>query len=331
MRDESAPASLFRHPAWQAWKTTQGWRPAETALGFSPLCRRISPTGSMAYFPGPLALPAVRARAHEERGALLESLSIRLLPYLPPDCIFIRWDLMAKAWTDDSGHPLDRRLQELRMNASTVRRRLRKAPLENTCLDTMILDLEGGEEAIRARMDSRTRYSVRLAARRQTTVVRAGEAGLGDFHRLYRKTARRQKMRAHPASQFRNLFRASREHGLDLDLYLADSRGEPAAAAVIARVREEAWYLFAASSWEHREAAGPSAILYRSLVDCAKAGARRMDLLGVSPPGETDHPFSGLTLFKKGFGGRRHTRAGTWDYVLDPDEYDRYSASGNLS
>jgi hypothetical protein len=321
---EGAPASLFRHPAWLAWKEKQGWRRMDTGLGFSLLIRSIGTKGSMAYVTDPGSIPGVRLRPRDERGAILEVLSLSLLPFLPPDCVFIRWDLMTRAWTGSDGQPLERHLLELRMNASTIRRRLRKAPLENTCPDTMIVDLEGGEEAIRSRMDGRTRYSVRLAGRRGTMVERAGEAGLPAFYALYRETAARQEIVLPPEPLFRDLFRSARDYGLDLDLYLARSQEKPCAAAIVARHKDEAWYLFAASSAEHRAAAGPSAILYRAMIDCARAGARRMDLLGVGPPGTEDHPLSGLTLFKKGFGGERLTRAGTWDYVLDPGEYIPY-------
>ncbi|HOX11320.1 MAG TPA: peptidoglycan bridge formation glycyltransferase FemA/FemB family protein [Spirochaetia bacterium] len=328
---DPAPVSLFRHPAWIAWKESQGWKRAETGLGCSALCRRIGTAGSMAYIPGPLSLPGLRARDIDERGAAMEALSLRALPKLPPDCVFIRWDLMVEAWTDGRGSALNRGLQELRMNASTVRRRFRKAPVEYTCPDTMILDLTGGPAAVWSRMEAKTRYAVRLAERRGTVVERTGEAGLRTFHELYGRTASRKGLPRHPESLFRKFFREARDRGLELDLYLARYKDEPAAAAVVARVRDEAWYLFAASSWNLRSAAGPSAVLHRAAADCARAGVRRMDLLGVSPPDSPDHPLAGLTRFKKGFGGRRHTRAGAWDYVVDGEIYSGYARTEGLS
>lgn len=325
MKLEAVPVSLYRHPAWLAWKETQGWRQRETALGFSLLCRAVGESGSMAYVAGPHALPGALRGTIIERGSALEDLSVRVQSSLPRDCIFIRWDLMTSAWTDNGGRPLAPHLLELRMNASTARRRLRKSATEHTCPDTMVVDLEGGESAIRGRMDERTRYSVRLAERRDTVVERVGESGIGEFYALYKETTTRQGLALHPESAFRDLFRLAREHGLEVDLYLATAKGESAAAAIFARIRDEAWYLFAASSAAHRAAAGPTAILYRAMVDYAASGIRRMDLLGVGPAGADDHPLSGLTLFKKGFGGRRMVRAGAWDYVLDPDTYAHYA------
>lgn len=217
------------------------------------------------------------------------------------------------------------------MNASTRGRRLRKAAVELTCLDTMVVELAGGKEAIMGRMDSRTRYSLRLAERRGTQVQEVGEDGIGRFHGLYAETALRQNLKQYPESVYRDLFRSARRHGLDLRLYVATSEGRDAASAVVARDGTEAWYLFAASAASLRSAAGPSAILCRALLDAAEAGCHRMDLLGVGPAGDKSHPLAGLTLFKSGFGGKRLTRAGAWDYVLCPREYAHHSLRESIS
>jgi len=327
---DAVPGSLFQHPAWLDWKESQGWRQLDTGLGFCLLVREIVGIGTVAYCAAPHILPGAYLRSIDERGRILEDLSLRVEPFLPPGCAFLRWDLMTAAWTDEEGNRLEDRLQELRMNASTRWRRFRKAPNEKTCTDTMVVDLAGGASAIAPRLDERTRYSIRLAARRGTEVTRTGEEGLGDFQALFDQTARRQGFPAQSKETFERLFEYGRRYGLALDLYLARSNGEPAAAAIFARHRGSAWYLFAASSAAHREAAGPSAILYRALVDCAEAGCREMDLLGVAPPGCAGHPLAGLSRFKSGFGGRRISRAGAWDYLVDAEAYSDYARGGGL-
>ena len=330
MTIDSVPSSLFRHEAWLSWKEGQGWNRVDTGLGFSLLMRPLAQGGSMAYAAGPHELPGVRLEDPDDRGLVLEKLSQRVCPSLPRDCHFIRWDLMTEAWRDGQGQSLARPLQELRMNASTRYRSLRKAAAELTCPDTMVVELSGGREAILGRMDARTRYSLRLAERRGTRVEERGEEGIGRFHQLFAETALRQDLRLYPETLYRDLFRSAQRHGLDLRLYLATYQGKDAASAIVARDGTEAWYLFAASASGLREAAGPSAILFRALLDAEKAGCLRMDLLGVGPPGDRSHPLAGLTLFKSGFGGRRVTRAGAWDYVLCPHEYARHSLREGL-
>ncbi len=322
MARHKVPSGLYSHPAWLAWKETQGWRRLDSGFGFQLLARDLARGASMAYGASPPQLHDFSSECPGELGAALERLSQRLLPRLPQDCAFIRWDLMTEAWLDADGLPLARHLQELRMNASTAWRCLRKAASEGLSESTVVVEL-GDPDTLLSRLAARTRYSVRLAERRGTKVIRAGEAGLEAFLDLHAGTAARHGLREHPSRSFGDLFAAARDWGLALDLYLAELDGRPAAAAIIARSRDEAWYLFAASSEACREAAGPSATLYRAMRDCAEAGVRRMDLLGVSPPGAADHPLSGITRFKSGFGGRRVTRAGAWDFVLRPDVYAR--------
>ena len=331
---DHVPASLFRHPAWGAWKEKLGWTKLEVDdpdCGVLFLTRSLGPEGSMVFIPGALPPESWDCGLAEDRGALLEELSSRIEPLLPDDCVFLRWDLVFPQWNDDEGRALSPRLSEFRMNASTQSRRFRKSAVEATCTDTMVVDLTGGPEAVLSRMDSRTRYSVRLAERRGTVVRRAGDEDLYRFYELYRETSRRQDLRTYPEDCFRDLFATAEDGGLSLDLYLAETAGETAAAAVIARHAGEAWYLFAASSAKHRAAAGPSAILHRALLDCEAAGDVRMDLLGVAPQCGADHPLSRLTRFKAGFGGERVSRAGAWDFVIDPEAYSLYAQAEALT
>ena len=52
------------------------------------------------------------------------------------------------------------------------------------------------------------------------------------------------------------------------------------------------------------------------------AGVRVHDLWGIAPDDAApEHPWYGVGLFKKGFGGRAVTWAGTWDVVVDPTLY----------
>lgn len=328
MATSAIPLALYQHPAWLAWKETQGWRrlPAP-GLGFPVLLRSLGGGHSMAYAASP-DLAGKDGAMMDDAGAILERHSQRMLPFLPKGCAFIRWEVAAKPWQSHGGWALDPRLQELRMNASTATRCLRKSAAEQVCPDTKLVDLQGGGTAICARFDERTRYSLRLAERRGTKVEPAGEAGLGAFHGLHVATAKRHDLPCHGVEYFRSLFEASEAWGLDLDLYLAWSGDRPAAGAIFARTGGDAWYLFAASASDLRSAAGPTAILARALSDCAERGLGTMDLLGVGPAGAQDHPFAGLTRFKAGFGGRRCARAGAWDFVLRPPVYARCALAG---
>lgn len=325
------PAALYSHPAWVAWKREQGWKQVRAPFDFPVLVRGIGSGFRLAYALLPSSeLGLEGEEASPDYGARLEELSLKASAFLPEGCVALRWDLMAPAWLDEEGRALAPRLQELRMNASTRSRRFRKAPVEHTVPDTMLVELSGGREGVEARMDRRALYAVRLAERRGTRVRRTGVEELGAFHSLYLETAAHRRLPTHPESLFRSLFALAEEQGLGLELYLAESGSEPVAAALFARHGGEAWYLFAASSPSRRASAGPSALLHRAIVDCAESGDRRMDLLGVAPAGAPSHALSGLELFKRGFGGRRRSRAGAWDFVVRPEAYAGYAGLEQL-
>jgi lipid II:glycine glycyltransferase (peptidoglycan interpeptide bridge formation enzyme) len=60
-------------------------------------------------------------------------------------------------------------------------------------------------------------------------------------------------------------------------------------------------------------------------------GAVRHDLWGVAPAGTgPDHPWHGVGLFKKGFGGHEVTWAGSWEIVVDPLAYRLRAAVARL-
>lgn len=315
------PTSLYKHPGWVDWKKIQGWHKTGDIDGLPILCRNLNPKTTMAYIVG----NPPHVKMDNDLGGRLEERSLQALPFLPKDCAFLRWDLMASFIDGSQQKELDTRLLELRMNASTVERKFRKALRETLSMDTMVVNLRGGWNTVHSRLENRVRYSQRLAIRRGTVVEKVGKEGLTAFHALYSKTAQYHSLQAHTESCFRELFASAATHSLHLDLYLATANDKPAASAIIARNNIEAWYLFASSDPAFKHVAGPTAILYQALKDCAEDGIEVIDLLGVAPSGAYDHPLSGLSLFKSGFGGVRKSRAGAWDFVINQKAYSDYS------
>jgi lipid II:glycine glycyltransferase (peptidoglycan interpeptide bridge formation enzyme) len=60
-------------------------------------------------------------------------------------------------------------------------------------------------------------------------------------------------------------------------------------------------------------------------------GATVHDLWGIAPQGAgPEHAWYGVGLFKKGFGGRPVTWAGTWDVVVDRTLYRMRAMAGQL-
>jgi len=295
------------------------------------LLRDMEGGGTLAYSPfGPEKLPD-----DERRGEYLAALSLELRPHLGPSCLFIRWDL---PWIspyareedryDDEGFwlgPPETRLRELRMNWGVGEVGLRKSPSDILPPDTILVDLLGDEAAIIARMKPKTRYNIRLAARKGVRVREGGTADLELWQRLYLATARRNGIFPHGARFFQALALAGQTDA-KVRLLIAEKGEKPLAAMFLSTSADRATYLYGASSGEDRNLLAPYALQWAAMGFARSEGCASYDLFGVAPRPDPGHPLHGLFVFKSGFGGMMLHRQGVWDYPYDEDAYSVYLA-----
>jgi len=299
----------------------------------------IHPANCIAYVPfGPECLPE-----DDSRGLYLSRLSVALRDYLP-GCLGIRWDL---PWPsvyaceserfDDKGHwlgPPEARLRELRMNWGLDGAALRKAPSDILPPDTIHVCLEADEDryqaSLLARMKPKTRYNIRLAMRKGVQVRCGEQKDMPIWDSLYEQTTRRNRLRPHRKGSFDHLLSVSR-HREGVKLLIAEQEGRPLAAMFLAVSGPQAYYLYGASSTEHRELMAPYALQWEAMQQARALGCDSYDLFGVAPRPDPDHPLYGLYVFKSGFGGRLLHRQGAWDFPFDESAYASYRAREAVS
>ena len=195
---------------------------------------------------------------------------------------------------------------------------------------TIVIDLRGDEDALLARMKQKTRYNIRLAARKGV-VVRPWE-DVDGFYALLQATAQRDGFPLHPAAYYRRAYDLFHPRG-QAQLLVAEYQGEPLAALMVFRRGPRAWYFYGASSNRHRNKM-PTYLLQWEAMRWAKAqGAVEYDLWGIPDADEADleaqftHRRDGLWgvyRFKRGFGGQVRRTAGPWDRVYRPWLYRLY-------
>jgi lipid II:glycine glycyltransferase (peptidoglycan interpeptide bridge formation enzyme) len=201
---------------------------------------------------------------------------------------------------------------------------------------TRLVEL-GNDEALLAAFDKDTRYSVRRAEREGvivSVVDQAGDRGAIDrLHRLVEETQHRAGFPLPARERYRVAWRSL--GGAGRAFILEARRGdELLASAMLVIEGRQSFYLFSGS---RREEPGEpkrfaSYVLQWAMMRLARErGARTHDLWGVAPPGaDTAHPWHGVGLFKKGFGGREVAWAGSWDLVVDPAAYRLRAATSIL-
>lgn len=282
-----------------------------------------------AYVPhGPELAPASDAV-----GPFLERLSRELRPRMGPRCAFVRWDL---PWTsvharedadfadDGSWHgPPAAHLRELRMNIGTDDRNLYKAPRDLLPSDTLVVDL-ADEDTMLARMHHKTRYNLRLAARRGVVVTEGCAADLPAWYALYLETAARNHLEPMPLEHFTTMMSEGGEGSASpvaTRLLLARHHGELLAGALVAIAPPRAIYLYGASNRSRPEVMAPYAVQWEAMRLAQAGGCTEYDLFGAAPRDDQHHSLAGVHRFKVGFGGRLVHREGCWDYPFDDDTY----------
>ena len=159
-----------------------------------------------------------------------------------------------------------------------------------------------------------TRRKVRAGAKKGVTVEIRGKEAVPDFARLMLETGVRDGFVTREASYFENMLDNLGEHAR---LYMAYYEGQAIAGTLAIWYGDKVWYLYGASSNEHRNLM-PNYMLQWSMIEWAvEQGCRIYDFRGVPGRVGEDHPLYGLYKFKLGFGGDYVEFVGEMDMVLN--------------
>ena len=214
-----------------------------------------------------------------------------------------------------------------------------KARYDLNIKSTLVVDLKASEEDLLARMKSRTRYNVRLAARKGVEVVEPEfEKGFEIFYKWMNATSERKQgyVLRRPLGYLRSVMRAMRDAGQG-HLFFAEHEGTPLAGMYVFTFGEKYWYMYGASSDEKRNLKANYVLQWEVMRWAKERGLTHYDMVGVPKPEDLDESSSlwGVYKFKEGFGGEivdslgcydlpvKRARAAAW-YKLEPAYYRLY-------
>jgi len=200
--------------------------------------------------------------------------------------------------------------------------------------DTLIVDLDRSGEELLAAMHQKTRYNIRLAEKRGVTVREAAYGNAhelrGDIDRFWRllgETAVRDRFHTHAREYYEKMLDVlspKKAGGLRVRLTFACLGDEPIAACITAEYGDTVTYLHGASAAAHRAVMAPQLLHWKMLTGAKQRGFSKYDFWGIAPDDDPEHPWAGITRFKKGFGGRRESYLGAWELSIDPIWYTLY-------
>jgi len=302
-------AHLLQQAEWGALKADFGWQPvylAEGDAGAQVLFRSLPLGFSIAYIPkGPLGSdleqlwPLVDTVCRENRAVFVK---------VEPDAWegeFSGTDQLQKAGFRPSAHALQPRR-------------------------TIVLDLRGDDDEILARMKQKTRYNIRLAAKKEVTVEASDD--LDTFGKLIEVTGERDAFGVHTQDYYRRAYELFHPSG-KCQLFLASYQGQPLAGLMAFASGERAWYLYGASNNQERNRMPTYLIQWEAIRWAKEHGCTSYDLWGVPdyPEQELEENFSkrseglwGVYRFKRGFGGELLRACSAWDKVYNRAAYLGY-------
>lgn len=156
------------------------------------------------------------------------------------------------------------------------------------------------EEELMAAFAQKTRYNLRLSGRKGVVVKLCGEESLADFAGLMQETGARDGFIVRNEDYFRTMLRSL---GEDARLYMAYWEDKPIAGTLAIHYGNKVWYLYGASSNEHRNVMPNYQLQWAMIRWALEKKCDIYDFRGVSGDLTPDNPLYGLYLFKKGFGG----------------------------
>jgi lipid II:glycine glycyltransferase (peptidoglycan interpeptide bridge formation enzyme) len=195
---------------------------------------------------------------------------------------------------------------------------------------TIVVDLEGTDDEILGRMKSKTRYNIRLAAKKGVSVREI--QSVDPFYKLLEGTSGRAVFGIHTRDYYQKTFEIFNPLG-DCAVLLAEFEGIPLASIMVFKSGKRSWYFYGASSDQHRQLMPTYLVQWEGMRWAKVRGCRSYDLWGV-PDEESDVLEEGFTKrreglwgvyrFKRGFGGKVQRTSGPWDRVYNPLIYSAY-------
>lgn len=192
--------------------------------------------------------------------------------------------------------------------------------------NTVELALERPEEELLAAMKSKTRYNIRLAAKKEI-VVRAGTpADFPTIARMYQETSARDGFTIRPTEYYLDAWNSFYEAGMAHPL-IAEFAGDPIAAVLLVRYGGRAIYMYGASTEKERSRM-PNHLLQWEAIRWAQAqGCHVYDFWGAPDEFVEEDRMWGVWRFKEGFSGQVVRHIGAWDLAIRPFFYWLYTAA----
>lgn len=194
------------------------------------------------------------------------------------------------------------------------------APMHQHAETTWILNLRQSEQALFSQMRKTTRYLIKRGEKEGVIIKSVStEQDIDEFCGLHLKHS--QKTGYEPFSQkfIKQLFKSFPADQISLKFARFENRIE--AASVIIYYGQTAAYYLAVTDTKHSKFSPAYLLQWQSILEAKSRDCASYNFWGVSPDQNRKHPLTGVSLFKKGFGGEWHDLLHAYDLPLTKKYY----------
>lgn len=200
----------------------------------------------------------------------------------------------------------------------------RTAPMHLTADFTLQLDITEPADTILSKMRKTTRYEIRRAQKLEiTTELSDNPSDIQEFYEHQLTLATKHGFIPFSYQFLLKQFEAFlKTHSVIL--VHAKQQGQLLASAFVLFYNKEAVYHYGISTTQNEKLPGAYAAQWAAIEEARRRGCTRYNFWGITKPEQTDHRFSGVSIFKRGFGGFEVAYLPAQDIPLKPHYWITY-------
>lgn len=231
-------------------------------------------------------------------------------------------------------HAIFARIESSNINIEGKNKKRAKKSFERyTPEATLVIDLSLSEEEILRQMKPKGRYNIRVAEKNGVRVVRydtwdeEAKRDFEIFYKILKNTASRDGFHCHPKlfyEVFLEFFSARKIVSFFAAKTNSGVHGKVVGGILVVWYGDTATYYYGASDHQYRNFMASYLLQWEALKEAKKRGMKFYDFFGIAPEGRKNHPWAGVTEFKKKFGGKIVQFGPAYDIVYQPFWYFLY-------
>lgn len=247
-----------------------------------------------------------RLRGENCHGELVESMTIHLSSLAKSEhCAFLR-------------------ISPLLLDTPEHRRIFKDLKFRNAPIHMMhpelawILDVTPSEDELLAAMRKQTRYDTRKAQKDGVEILTSSNPDdLEMFWSVYEATGKRQQFttfsKTYLKTELETFLKDDRAR-----LFFANYQGDTVSTALIVFSKNSAFYHHGASIHKYPKLTPSHLLQWEVIREAKRRGCHYYNFWGIVPEDLKNHPWAGLSLFKRGFGGFAEAYVHAQDLIVSP-------------